>query len=93
MAGSGGPWGGGGGNRGDDNGEDDRPKGGRRPGKDGPQIPEIEEIMKKGPLDLLQLICLDLYPTLCAVVAFRRANRCNYPQVKNCRCALTSSLK
>ena len=48
MAGSGGPWGGGGGNRGDDNGEDDRPKGGRRPGKDGPQIPEIEEIMKKG---------------------------------------------
>lgn len=48
MAGSGGPWGGGGGNRGDDNGEDGRPNGGRRPGKDGPQIPEIEEIMKKG---------------------------------------------
>ncbi|MDN5786284.1 FtsH protease activity modulator HflK [Pseudorhodobacter sp.] len=50
MAGSGGPWGGGGGgNRGDNgNGEDDRKNGGRRPGNDGPQIPEIEEIMKKG---------------------------------------------
>ena len=53
MAGSGGPWGGGsggnsggGGGRGDD---DDRPpgRGGRRPGE-GPQIPEIEEIVKKG---------------------------------------------
>ncbi|MDW4550454.1 FtsH protease activity modulator HflK [Defluviimonas sp. D31] len=45
MAGSGGPWGGGG-SGGDD---DDRPggRGGRRPGE-GPQIPEIEEIMKKG---------------------------------------------
>ncbi len=41
---SGGPWGGGGGGR------DDGPKqsGGKRPGGDGPQIPEIEEIMKKG---------------------------------------------
>jgi modulator of FtsH protease HflK len=49
MAGSGGPWGGGGGNRGDDgNEENGRPNGGRRPGNDGPQIPEIEEIMKKG---------------------------------------------
>jgi len=49
MAGSGGPWGGGGGNRGDDGNENkDRPNGGRRPGNDGPQIPEIEEIMKKG---------------------------------------------
>ncbi|RUS63266.1 FtsH protease activity modulator HflK [Pseudorhodobacter sp. E13] len=49
MAGSGGPWGGGGGNRGDDgNDGNDRPNGGRRPGNDGPQIPEIEEIMKKG---------------------------------------------
>ena len=49
MAGSGGPWGGGGGNRGDDeNGQDQRPNGGRRPGNDCPQIPEIEEIMKKG---------------------------------------------
>ncbi|MEZ5778367.1 MAG: FtsH protease activity modulator HflK [Paracoccaceae bacterium] len=45
MSGSGGPWGGGG-SGGDD---DDRPggRGGRRPGE-GPQIPEIEEIMKKG---------------------------------------------
>ncbi|WP_461307124.1 FtsH protease activity modulator HflK [Albidovulum sp.] len=45
MAGSGGPWGGGG-SGGDD---DDRPggRGGRRPG-DGPQIPEIDEIVRKG---------------------------------------------
>ncbi|MBV2358240.1 FtsH protease activity modulator HflK [Thalassococcus sp. CAU 1522] len=47
MAGnSGGPWGGGGGNRG---GDDDRRRGqggGRRP--DEPQIPEIDELMKKG---------------------------------------------
>lgn len=51
MAGSGGPWGGGGGpndddrNGGRDSGKD---RGGRRPGEGGPQIPEIEEIMKKG---------------------------------------------
>ena len=46
MAGnSGGPWGGGG-NRG---GDDDRNNGGgRRPQDDGPQIPEIDELMKKG---------------------------------------------
>jgi membrane protease subunit HflK len=52
MAGSGGPWGGGGGNKGDDEngkgGDDQRPNGGRRPGNGGPQIPEIEQIMKKG---------------------------------------------
>ncbi|MES2970446.1 MAG: FtsH protease activity modulator HflK [Pseudomonadota bacterium] len=51
MAGSGGPWGGGGGsgNDGRDNEGrgDDRKGGGRRP-DGGPQIPEIEEIMKKG---------------------------------------------
>lgn len=52
MAGSGGPWGGGGGpgdddrNNGGRNGDDRR--GGRRPGEGGPQIPEIDEIMKKG---------------------------------------------
>ena len=50
MAGSGGPWGGGGGggdNRG--NGGDDRGRGGgRRPGGDGPQIPEIDDLVKKG---------------------------------------------
>ncbi|MDJ0639947.1 MAG: FtsH protease activity modulator HflK [Paracoccaceae bacterium] len=40
---NGGPWGGGGGNRG---GGDDRRPG--RPSQDGPQIPEIDEIMKKG---------------------------------------------
>ena len=50
MAGNnGGPWGGGGGNRG---GDDDRNKGnnggGLKPGGEGPQIPEIDEIMKKG---------------------------------------------
>ncbi len=48
MAGSGGPWGGGG--SGDDderprNG-DERPRGGRR--GDGPQLPEIDEIVRKG---------------------------------------------
>jgi len=54
MAGnSGGPWGGGGNNGGgtggggDDEGGNKR-GGGRRPGEDGPQIPEIEELMKKG---------------------------------------------
>ena len=50
MAGnSGGPWGGGG-NRGG-GGDDHRPNnggGGRRPGDEGPQIPEIDELMKKG---------------------------------------------
>ncbi|MCR9157401.1 MAG: FtsH protease activity modulator HflK [Rhodobacteraceae bacterium] len=55
MAGnSGGPWGGGGNNGG--NRGDDRPRGGnngggggRRPGDDNqPQIPEIDELMKKG---------------------------------------------
>lgn len=50
MAGNGGPWGGGGGpddeNRG---GKDDdaRRPGGRRPGE-GPQIPEIDELVRKG---------------------------------------------
>ena len=50
MAGSGGPWGGGGGQGPDDEGrreEEGRRNGGRRPGE-GPQIPEIEEIMRKG---------------------------------------------
>jgi membrane protease subunit HflK len=53
MAGSGGPWGGGGGPGDDDRngGRDpgrDQGRGGRRPGDAGPQIPEIDEIMKKG---------------------------------------------
>ena len=50
MAGSGGPWGGGGdGNRGDEGrGNEDRPNGGRKPGGENPQMPEIEEIMRKG---------------------------------------------
>jgi len=53
MAGNnGGPWGGGGG-RGptggdDDDGDKDRRNGGRRPGGEGPQIPEIDELMNKG---------------------------------------------
>jgi membrane protease subunit HflK len=48
MAGnSGGPWGGGGNNGG--NGDDDRNRGGgRKPGNDGPNIPEIDELVKKG---------------------------------------------
>jgi len=47
MAGnnSGGPWGGGGNQGGGDRGGNN---GGRPPGGDGPQIPEIEEIVKKG---------------------------------------------
>jgi modulator of FtsH protease HflK len=47
---SGGPWGGGG-NRGGSGGDNGNGNGGgRRPGEgpDGPQIPEIEELMKKG---------------------------------------------
>jgi len=53
MAGnSGGPWGGGGGsgNRGGNGGGDDRGPGGggRRPGGGDNQIPEIDELMKKG---------------------------------------------
>lgn len=55
MAGnSGGPWGGGG-NSGGSGGGDNRPGrgngsggGGRKPDGDGPQIPEIDELMKKG---------------------------------------------
>ena len=48
MAGSGGPWGGGGSSGGGN--DDDRPnggRGGRRPGE-GPQIPDVEQIMRKG---------------------------------------------
>ncbi len=54
MAGnSGGPWGGGGnsGGSGGNNGGDDKRGnngGGRRPGQEGPQIPEIDELVKKG---------------------------------------------
>ena len=40
---NGGPWGGGGGDRG---GDDDKKNGGRRPSQ--PQLPEIDQIMKKG---------------------------------------------
>lgn len=55
MAGSGGPWGGNGGSGGDDRNGDgrngQRPEAprptGRKPG-DGPQIPEIDELMKRG---------------------------------------------
>lgn len=49
MAGnSGGPWGGGGGNSGGGGGGDNNNRGPKRPPEDGPQIPEIEELMKKG---------------------------------------------
>ncbi|MEM9579183.1 MAG: FtsH protease activity modulator HflK [Pseudomonadota bacterium] len=54
MAGNnGGPWGGGGGgqgggNRGSGNNDGGGGGGGRRPEGDGPQIPEIDELMKKG---------------------------------------------
>ncbi|MBI1416552.1 MAG: FtsH protease activity modulator HflK [Limimaricola sp.] len=46
MAGNnGGPWGGGGGGKGPD--DDDRGRGGRRPGE-GPQIPEIDDLVNRG---------------------------------------------
>lgn len=52
MAGSGGPWGGGGGSGGDDRGgrgnNDDDDRRGGRPGQGGGQIPEIDQLMKKG---------------------------------------------
>ncbi|MEL6102492.1 MAG: FtsH protease activity modulator HflK [Pseudomonadota bacterium] len=52
MAGnSGGPWGGGGNSGGGDDGRGGgrgQGGGGRRPGDDGPQIPEIDELVKKG---------------------------------------------
>jgi membrane protease subunit HflK len=50
MAGNnGGPWGGGGSSGGgDDKGNNGSGGGGRRPEGDGPQIPEIDELMKKG---------------------------------------------
>lgn len=44
---NGGPWGGGG-NRGGSGGEGGNNGGGRRPGQDGPQIPEIDDLMRKG---------------------------------------------
>ena len=44
---NGGPWGGGG-NRGGSGGGGDDKGGGRKPGQDGPQIPEIDELMRKG---------------------------------------------
>ncbi|MCU0828651.1 MAG: FtsH protease activity modulator HflK [Tabrizicola sp.] len=50
MAGSGGPWGGGGGSGGDDRnrgGDEDDRRGGRR-GDPGPQIPEIDQLVRKG---------------------------------------------
>jgi len=54
MAGNGGPWGGGGGPGDDNRGGDNR--GGRKPGGEGPQIPEIDEIVKKGQEQLRVLI-------------------------------------
>ena len=53
MAGSGGPWGGGGGSGGDDRGgrgnnDDDNDRRGGRPGQGGGQIPEIDQLMKRG---------------------------------------------
>jgi membrane protease subunit HflK len=49
MAGNnGGPWGGGGNNGQGGGNDDDRDRGGRKPQNDGPQIPEIDELMNKG---------------------------------------------
>jgi modulator of FtsH protease HflK len=51
MAGSGGPWGGNGGSGGDDDERNGKQPNGQRPGRrpgEGPQIPEIDELMKRG---------------------------------------------
>ena len=51
MAGnSGGPWGGGGNSGGNGGGRDpqDPNRGGRRPNEEGPSVPEIDELVKKG---------------------------------------------
>ena len=49
MAGNnGGPWGGGGNNGSGGRDDDDRDSGGRKPGNDGPNIPEIDELVNKG---------------------------------------------
>ena len=45
MAGSGGPWGGGSGNDGDDRPRGDEGRGGRKPGQ---QMPEIDDLVRKG---------------------------------------------
>ena len=47
MAGSGGPWGGGSGDDDDERRSRGDNRGGRRPGE-GPQLPEIDEMFKKG---------------------------------------------
>ncbi len=49
MAGnSGGPWGGGGNNGSGGRDDDNRPTGGRRPPNEGPNIPEIDDLVNKG---------------------------------------------
>jgi len=49
MAGNnGGPWGGGGNNGSGGGDDDDRNSGGRKPNNDGPNIPEIDELVNKG---------------------------------------------
>ncbi len=49
MAGNnGGPWGGGGNNGSGGDDDDNRPSGGRRPDNDGPNIPEIDDLVNKG---------------------------------------------
>ncbi|MEL7181074.1 MAG: FtsH protease activity modulator HflK [Pseudomonadota bacterium] len=49
MAGNnGGPWGGGGNNGSGGRNDDDRDSGGRKPGNDSPNIPEIDELVNKG---------------------------------------------
>ena len=57
---SGGPWGGGGGNRGGSDGDGNRPNGsgGNRPtgGGNGPQIPEIDDLVRKGQQQLKVLM-------------------------------------
>ncbi|MEP3295737.1 MAG: FtsH protease activity modulator HflK [Pseudoruegeria sp.] len=58
MAGNnGGPWGGGGNNSGNGGGDDNRGNGpGRRPGQNDPQIPDVDELVKKGQEQLKVLL-------------------------------------
>ena len=74
---NGGPWGGGGGNRGGGDDDDRRP--GRRPGQDGPQIPEIEEMRSEFPADQFQILAVNLDQKEKKALRFLEKNPIGYP--------------
>jgi hypothetical protein len=81
MAGNnGGPWGGGGGPGGND--DDDRGNGGRRP-DEGQQIPEIDELIRKGQAmgqtSLAGLLLLGALPHCLWLGSWRRSIRSSRP--------------